>query len=223
MPLKGAVLDDVLGRLPIWSAIPMVARCFWVEGGGRRITVTYGPKYTVAIVYAPAGKDFICFEPICRRSPTPSIWRIPACIRSCRVSRPVRCGGRVSGWNVKGSKEAATTRMVHRRVEEKHEGKCRGCRVGGGRRAVRPPGMGERSARGSGAGCFAWRLFTRLRVAGQRACPTKTGFPGNYRPETTRHTVGSESLADQSSPPTALGRMCFELVRRRAERSGYWR
>jgi aldose 1-epimerase len=35
-----------------------------VQGGARRLTVTYGPKYTVAVVYAPAGKDFICFEPM---------------------------------------------------------------------------------------------------------------------------------------------------------------
>jgi aldose 1-epimerase len=37
---------------------------FWVEGGGRRISVIYGPKYTVAVVFAPPGKDFICFEPM---------------------------------------------------------------------------------------------------------------------------------------------------------------
>jgi aldose 1-epimerase len=37
---------------------------FWVEAGGRRITVVYGPKYTVAVIYAPPGKDFICFEPM---------------------------------------------------------------------------------------------------------------------------------------------------------------
>ena len=37
---------------------------FWVEGGGERITVTYGPKYPVAVVFAPAGRDFICFEPM---------------------------------------------------------------------------------------------------------------------------------------------------------------
>jgi aldose 1-epimerase len=35
-----------------------------VEGGRERITVTYGPKYTVAVVYAPKGQDFICFEPM---------------------------------------------------------------------------------------------------------------------------------------------------------------
>jgi aldose 1-epimerase len=37
---------------------------FWVEGGGKRVSVTYGPKYTVAVIYAPPGKDFICFEPM---------------------------------------------------------------------------------------------------------------------------------------------------------------
>jgi hypothetical protein len=26
--------------------------------------VVYGPKYTVAVIYAPPGKDFICFEPM---------------------------------------------------------------------------------------------------------------------------------------------------------------
>jgi aldose 1-epimerase len=26
--------------------------------------VFYGPKYPIAVVYAPKGKDFICFEPM---------------------------------------------------------------------------------------------------------------------------------------------------------------
>jgi aldose 1-epimerase len=37
---------------------------FWVEAGSRKISVIYGPKYTVAVIYAPPGKDFICFEPM---------------------------------------------------------------------------------------------------------------------------------------------------------------
>jgi aldose 1-epimerase len=37
---------------------------FWAEGGGKKISLIYGPKYTVAVVYAPKGKDFICFEPM---------------------------------------------------------------------------------------------------------------------------------------------------------------
>jgi aldose 1-epimerase len=37
---------------------------FSVEGGGKRIEVSFGPKYTVAIIYAPPGEDFLCFEPM---------------------------------------------------------------------------------------------------------------------------------------------------------------
>ena len=37
---------------------------FWVQGRTERITVTYGPKYPVAVVYAPSGREFICFEPM---------------------------------------------------------------------------------------------------------------------------------------------------------------
>ena len=60
-PLHGAVLDDVFTNL-VRDADGRAR--FWVEGRRRRITVTYGPKYTVAIVYAPAGHDYICFEPM---------------------------------------------------------------------------------------------------------------------------------------------------------------
>jgi aldose 1-epimerase len=37
---------------------------FWLEGGGRRIEVSFGPKWQVGVVYAPAGQEFICFEPM---------------------------------------------------------------------------------------------------------------------------------------------------------------
>ena len=37
---------------------------FYIEGAGKRIEVVYGPKYQVAVIYAPPGKDFICFEPM---------------------------------------------------------------------------------------------------------------------------------------------------------------
>ena len=37
---------------------------FYVEGGRERVNVAYGPKYTVAVVYAPRGQEFICFEPM---------------------------------------------------------------------------------------------------------------------------------------------------------------
>jgi aldose 1-epimerase len=60
-PLAGSQLDDVFTNLVRGSD----GRAqFWVEGKKERITVTYGPKYAVAVVYAPAGRDFICFEPM---------------------------------------------------------------------------------------------------------------------------------------------------------------
>jgi aldose 1-epimerase len=37
---------------------------FSVQGKGERIEVMYGPRYTVNVTYAPAGKEFICFEPM---------------------------------------------------------------------------------------------------------------------------------------------------------------
>ncbi len=37
---------------------------FIFEGGGRRVEVKFGPRYTVAIVYSPRGQEFLCFEPM---------------------------------------------------------------------------------------------------------------------------------------------------------------
>ncbi len=37
---------------------------FWVAGRSQRLRVQFGPKYDVGIVYAPPGRDFICFEPM---------------------------------------------------------------------------------------------------------------------------------------------------------------
>ncbi|HWE51961.1 MAG TPA: aldose 1-epimerase [Bryobacteraceae bacterium] len=37
---------------------------FSVEGGGKSIDVTYGPKYPVAVIFAPPGQNYICFEPM---------------------------------------------------------------------------------------------------------------------------------------------------------------
>jgi len=59
--LSMGVLDDVFGNLV--RDADGLAR-FMVEGGRERITVAYGPKYTTAVVYAPRGQDFICFEPM---------------------------------------------------------------------------------------------------------------------------------------------------------------
>ncbi len=37
---------------------------FSVESATQKIQVVYGPKYKVAVVYAPPGQNFICFEPM---------------------------------------------------------------------------------------------------------------------------------------------------------------
>lgn len=59
--LKDAALDDVFGNLKRGAD----GRAeFSVTGKREKVTVAYGPKYTVAVVYAPPGKDFICFEPM---------------------------------------------------------------------------------------------------------------------------------------------------------------
>jgi aldose 1-epimerase len=59
-PLAGVALDDVFGGLVRDSG----RATFSVEGAHQKISVIYGPKYTVAVVYAPPGRPFICFEPM---------------------------------------------------------------------------------------------------------------------------------------------------------------
>ena len=59
--LGGVQLDDVFSNLKTGAD----GRAeFSVQGKNEKVTVTYGPKYTVAVVYAPPGKGFICFEPM---------------------------------------------------------------------------------------------------------------------------------------------------------------
>jgi aldose 1-epimerase len=55
-PLAGHVLDDVFTGL--------TGAEFAVEGKKQKIGVRFGPKYPVAVVYAPKGASFICFEPM---------------------------------------------------------------------------------------------------------------------------------------------------------------
>lgn len=55
--LSGRQLDDVFGGVNHGDE-------FWVQGAKQKISIRYGPKYPVAVVYAPPGKDFICFEPM---------------------------------------------------------------------------------------------------------------------------------------------------------------
>jgi aldose 1-epimerase len=59
--LKSTQLDDVFSNLKTGADGRAV---FWVQGKNEKVSVTYGPKYTVAVVYAPPGRNFICFEPM---------------------------------------------------------------------------------------------------------------------------------------------------------------
>ncbi|MBC7926407.1 MAG: aldose 1-epimerase [Bryobacteraceae bacterium] len=61
MGLKGVALDDVFGNL-IRNESGFAA--FSVSGAKQRISVLYGKTYPIAVVYAPPGRDFICFEPM---------------------------------------------------------------------------------------------------------------------------------------------------------------
>ena len=61
LPLKGTLLDDVFTGLVRGSG----GRAVWsVSGKNQKIAVEYGPNYPVGVVYAPQGREFICFEPM---------------------------------------------------------------------------------------------------------------------------------------------------------------
>jgi aldose 1-epimerase len=57
MELAGHSLDDVYGSVADTDE-------FWVQGKDQKISIRFGPKYKVAVVYAPPGRNFICFEPM---------------------------------------------------------------------------------------------------------------------------------------------------------------
>jgi aldose 1-epimerase len=60
-PLANRILDDGFTDL---IREPDGEATFWLEGGGRRIEVSFGPKWQVGVIYAPSGHEFICFEPM---------------------------------------------------------------------------------------------------------------------------------------------------------------
>ena len=37
---------------------------FSIEAGGKKVEALFGRNYPVAVVWEPAGRDFICFEPM---------------------------------------------------------------------------------------------------------------------------------------------------------------
>ncbi len=55
-PLVGVSMDD--------GFVELDGSDFWVDGPGGRTSVSYGPQFRVAVVFAPPGRDFICFEPM---------------------------------------------------------------------------------------------------------------------------------------------------------------
>jgi aldose 1-epimerase len=59
--LAGIALDDVYTDLAV---DPQGRTEFWFQGKQQKVSVIYGPKYPVAVVYAPPGRGFICFEPM---------------------------------------------------------------------------------------------------------------------------------------------------------------
>lgn len=61
LSLKGNKQDDVYTSL-IRDAQGRAE--FWVTNGKQKLSVIYGPKYAVAVVYAPPGRDVVCFEPM---------------------------------------------------------------------------------------------------------------------------------------------------------------
>jgi len=61
MALKGTQLDNVYTGLERGTDGKAV---FFVQGKSQKLAVEYGPNYPVAVVYAPPGRGFICFEPM---------------------------------------------------------------------------------------------------------------------------------------------------------------
>jgi aldose 1-epimerase len=59
--LRDHDLDHVFGDL-IRDASGRAAMS--VAGASQKIDVAFGPNYRAAVVYAPTGRDFICFEPM---------------------------------------------------------------------------------------------------------------------------------------------------------------
>ncbi len=57
LTLAGHQLDDVFGGVVINDE-------FSVQGKSQKIAIKFGSKYRVAVVYAPPGRKFICFEPM---------------------------------------------------------------------------------------------------------------------------------------------------------------
>jgi aldose 1-epimerase len=74
-PLAGNALDNVFSNL--------TGEAFLIEGARERISVRFGPKFKIAVIYAPQGRDFVCIEPMTAptnafNSGAPELQSIPA-------------------------------------------------------------------------------------------------------------------------------------------------
>jgi aldose 1-epimerase len=61
LPLKGRTLDNGYRDLVRGADGRAV---FSIEADGKKVEAMFGRNYPVAVVWEPAGKDFICFEPM---------------------------------------------------------------------------------------------------------------------------------------------------------------
>lgn len=61
LPLKGRTLDNGFRELVRDSEGRAV---FSIEARGKKVEAMFGAKYPVAVVWEPAGREFICFEPM---------------------------------------------------------------------------------------------------------------------------------------------------------------
>lgn len=59
--LHGRQFDDVYSGL---TRDPSGFAHCTVETGARKLTVSFGPHYSTAVLYAPPNRDYICFEPM---------------------------------------------------------------------------------------------------------------------------------------------------------------
>jgi aldose 1-epimerase len=61
LPLKGRTLDN--GYRDLVRDTNGHAT-FWIEAAGKRVEAVFGRNYPAAVVWEPAGREFICFEPM---------------------------------------------------------------------------------------------------------------------------------------------------------------
>jgi aldose 1-epimerase len=61
LPLKGRTLDNGYRDLVRDRQGRAV---FSIEAGGKKVEAMFGPNYPAAVVWEPAGREFICFEPM---------------------------------------------------------------------------------------------------------------------------------------------------------------